>query len=117
MKIAVSNNIATIKLDIAVPAGKRVFSMFDEKGNAKYSIEYKPGAVGVVGEVGACANAVIDGNLAIVLIAEDNITLASLREEFGMKLVALKEAEIYIGQAIAATNAALDDVFAEAEEA
>lgn len=117
MKIAVANNIATIKLDIAVPAGKRVFTMFDDKGNAKYSIEYKPGAVGVVGEIGACANAVIDGKLAVVLIAEENITLASLREEFGMKLVALKEAEAAIGADIEATNAALDDVFAEAEEA
>ena len=117
MKIAVANNIATIKLDIAVPAGKRVFTMFDEKGNAAYSIEFKPGAVGVIGEIGACANSVIDGKLAIVLIAEDNITLASLREEFGMKLVALKEAETYIGQAIAAANAALDDVFDGATEA
>ena len=117
MKIAVSNNIATIKLDIAVPAGKRAFTMVDDKGNALYSIEYKPGAVGAIGACGACANSVVDGKLAIVLIAEEPITLASLREEYGLKLVSLKDAEATIGQAIADENAALDQVFEGAEEA
>lgn len=117
MRVQVAENVLTVVTDISVAAAAKELTdpvVLDEKKQPIYRVAFDPSGARVeLSKFGIVANAVIDGNLAVVITEKMGITKDEIKQKYGKALVNAKKFCPIIAAAAAEAQAEIDEVFAD----
>lgn len=117
MTVSFTNNILMVKTGITEESLKKAYgkklSVKDDKGNEVYALSRTNNAYGAdIAPFGITTNAVVDGELAVVMVQNADVTLEQIKTVYGDALVAAQKYLPVIATEIDNRAAAIDSIFA-----
>lgn len=116
MRVEINSNVLTVETDIPVAIvekGIADLTAYDEKKNPVYAVKVNPNGDGNISQFGLVANAILNNNLAVVVVAPIGADREYFIKKYGKGVVAAKKFCPIIAAAAASEEELLEAAFAE----